>query len=152
EHDLRPFFAGNEGKAGGVGGTFPFAVVLKDNGTAYVTSDRDREVVVLDLGAQQGRLLKRIKLDGNALGLTLDASGKTLYVAQDNADQVAAIDTSTNSVLTKIDARAPDGMLPAADDDHNVHGHGHDDGSARYKGAGTFAVTLAPDGHTLYAV
>src|SRR6478609_10297609 len=49
EHDLRPFFAGNEGKTGAVGGTFPFAVVLKNNGTAYVTSDRDREVVVLEL-------------------------------------------------------------------------------------------------------
>src|SRR5947209_14392008 len=27
EHDLRPFFANNEGRNGGVGGTFPFAVV-----------------------------------------------------------------------------------------------------------------------------
>jgi len=31
EHDLRPFFSGNEGKPGGVGGTFPFAVTIKDN-------------------------------------------------------------------------------------------------------------------------
>src|SRR5215470_18090611 len=27
EHDLRPYFANNEGSAGGVGGTFPFGVV-----------------------------------------------------------------------------------------------------------------------------
>src|SRR5262249_48821550 len=46
EHDLRPFFTGNEGTRGGVGGTFPFAVVVKGHGTAYVSSDRDREVVV----------------------------------------------------------------------------------------------------------
>jgi YVTN family beta-propeller protein len=150
EHDLRPFFSGNEGKAGGVGGTFPFAVALKDNSTAYVTSDRDREVVVLELGAQKGRLIKRIKLDGNALGLTLDASEKRLYVAQDNADQVAVIDTRKNSVIAKIDARAPEGLLPE-DDSHNVKAW-HENKSARYTGAGTFAVTLSPDGQTLYAV
>uniref|UniRef100_UPI003C7D810E YncE family protein n=1 Tax=Burkholderia gladioli TaxID=28095 RepID=UPI003C7D810E len=27
EHDLRPFFSGNEGRSGDAGGTFPFAVV-----------------------------------------------------------------------------------------------------------------------------
>jgi DNA-binding beta-propeller fold protein YncE len=51
EHDLRPFFSGNEGLPGGVGGTFPFAVVIKDNLTAYVTSDRDREVVAIDISS-----------------------------------------------------------------------------------------------------
>ena len=29
EHDLRPFFSGNEGQPGGIGGTFPFAVVVR---------------------------------------------------------------------------------------------------------------------------
>jgi len=140
EHDLRPFFAGNEGQAGGVGGTFPFAVVVKGNTIAYVTSDRDREVIAIDISSPtSGRLIKRIKLDGNALGLTLDASQRRLYVAEDNADQVAAIDTKTNRVIAKIDARAPEGTLPAGDD-------------ARYTGAGTFGVTLSPDGRTLYAV
>jgi len=150
EHDLRPFFSGNEGRAGGVGGTFPFAVVLKGNGTAYITSDRDREVIVIDVGLQKGRLLKRIKLDGNALGLTLDASERRLYVAQDNADQVAVIDTRKNTVIAKIDARAPEGLLPE-DDSHDLKAW-HENKSARYTGAGTFAVTLSPDGETLYAV
>jgi len=150
EHDLRPYFADNESNVGGVGGTFPFAVVVKDNGTAYVSSDRDREVVVIDLGATKGRLVKRIKLDGNALGLTLDASERRLYVAQDNADQVAVIDTRKNAVIAKIDVRAPEGLLPD-DDEHNVKAW-HENKSARYTGAGTFAVTLSPDGETLYAV
>jgi DNA-binding beta-propeller fold protein YncE len=137
EHDLRPFFAGNEGTNGAAGGTFPFAVVMKGNATAYVSSDRDREVIVVDVSSPlAGHLIKRIKLDGNALGMTLDESQSTLYVAQDNADQVAVIDTLTNSVRSTIDARAPAGML-----------HG-----ARYTGAATFAVTLSPDGNTLYAV
>jgi DNA-binding beta-propeller fold protein YncE len=137
EHDLRPFFAGNEGTPGGVGGTFPFAVVIKGNNIAYVSSDRDREVVAIDISsASGGRLVKRIKLDGNALGMTLDASQSTLYVAQDNADQVAVIDTNSNTVRAKIDARAPGDVLP----------------HARNTGAATFAVTLSRDGRTLYAV
>ncbi len=140
EHDLRPFFAGNEGKVGGVGGTFPFAVVVKGKGIAYVTSDRDREVIAIDISSPTaGHLVKRIKLDGNALGLTLDATQSRLYVAQDNADQVSVIDTRTNRVIAKIDARAPEGTLP---EDHD----------SRNTGAGTFGVTLSPDGHTLYAV
>src|SRR5256712_3496870 len=120
EHDLRPFFANNEGTSGGVGGSFPFAVAVKGNGTAYVSSDRDREVVVIDISsATAGRLVKRIKLDGNALGMTLDASGSKLFVAADNADQVAGIDTACNAVVAKIDARAPAGMLAGSDQDND---------------------------------
>src|SRR3989442_9002157 len=61
EHDLRPFFANNEGTSGAVGGTFPFAVVVKGNSIAYVSSDRDREVVVIDISSPTtGHLKKRI--------------------------------------------------------------------------------------------
>src|SRR5882724_9516962 len=106
EHDLRPWFANNEGMSGGVGGSFPFAVVVKGNGTAYVSSDRDREVVVIDISsASAGRLVKRIKLDGNALGMTLDAQGSKLFVAEDNADQVAVIDTASNAVVARSEER-----------------------------------------------
>src|SRR4029453_19110092 len=137
EHDLRPYFAGNEGTNGVAGGTFPFAVVVKGNDTAYVSSDRDREVVVVDVSSPtSGRLIGRIKLDGNALGMTLDASQSRLYVAQDNADQVAVIDTSANTVVDRIDARAPEGALAGR----------------KSTGAGTSAVTLSRDGETLYAV
>ena len=137
EHDLRPFFANNEGTTGGVGGTFPFAVAVKGNGTAYVSSDRDRQVVVVDVSSPAaGHLITRITLDGNALGMTLDESQSKLYVAQDNADQVAVIDTSTNTVTARIDARAPAGTLPGP----------------KYTGAATFAVTLSRDGDTLYAI
>ena len=137
EHDLRPFASGNEGVSGGVGGTFPFAVAIKDNRIAYVSSDRDREVDAIDISSPAGaRLVKRIKLDGNALGLALNASQSMLFVAQDNADQVALIDTNSNKVIAKVDARAPAGVL------HH----------ARNTGAGTFSVTLSRDGRTLYAV
>ena len=138
EHDLRPFFAGNEGINGAAGGTFPYGVVLKGNGTAYVSSDRDRQVVVVNVSSPTaGHLVARIKLDGNALGMTLNEDQSRLYVAQDNADQVAVIDTARNRVVMKIDARGPDDVLP---------------GWQKYTGATTSAVTLSPDGDTLYAV
>ena len=70
EHDLRPYFAANEGRAGLPGGSFPFAVVMKGNGVAYVSSDRDREVVAIDVSSPAGgRLIKRIAVEGNALGM-----------------------------------------------------------------------------------
>jgi YVTN family beta-propeller protein len=151
EHDLRPFSASNEGTSGGVGGTFPFAVVVKGNATAYVSSDRNREVDVIDISSKAlGRLVKRIKLDGNALGMTIDASGSKLFVAEDNADLVAVIDTAANTVVAKIDARGPAGMLPGSDNGDNGNDARHR--GVRYTGAATFAVTLSPDGRTLYAV
>lgn len=165
EHDLRPYFANNEATSGVAGGTFPFAVAVKGNGTAYVSSDRDREVVVVDISLPTaGRLVKRIKLDGNALGMTLDKSQSKLYVAQDNADQVAVIDTSSNAVTVKIDARAPAGLLGGerhgeadeAQGERRGHAQDADDDSSKsrpkYTGAATFTVTLSPDGGTLYAV
>jgi YVTN family beta-propeller protein len=110
---------------------------MKGNDTAYVSSDDDREVVVVDVSSPSaGRVIDRIALAGNALGMTLDASGAKLYVAQDNADQVSVIDTATNRAIGAIDARGPAGTVP----------------HRRYTGASTSAVTLSPDGRTLYAV
>jgi DNA-binding beta-propeller fold protein YncE len=137
EHDLRPYFANNEGANGVPGGEYPLGVAIKGNGIAYVSSNRDREVVVVDISSPTaGHLITRIKLDGNGNEMTLNASQSTLYVAQDNSDQVAAIDTASNRITGKIDARAPDGILPGP----------------QYTGAATFSVTIAPDGKTLYAV
>jgi DNA-binding beta-propeller fold protein YncE len=74
EHDLRPYFADNEGTDGVPGGTFPFAVAIKGNSTAYVSANRDRELVVIDIASPEaGSLITRIKLNGNPLGMTLDA-------------------------------------------------------------------------------
>jgi YVTN family beta-propeller protein len=136
EHDLRPYFAGNEGTDGVAGGEYPLAMAVK-NATAYVSSYRDREVVAVDVSSPSaGRLITRIKLDGNASGMTLNKAQSTLYVAQDNADQVAVIDTGSNQVIARIDARAPAGVLAGP----------------HYTGAATFAVALSRDEKTLYAV
>ena len=136
EHDLRPFAAGNEGTNGAPGGTYPYTVAIKGAGAqmvAYVSSDRDREVDAVNIASAPGSLVKRIKLNGNAEGMTFNADRSRLYVAQDNADQVAIIDTASNAVVGAIDARAPAST-----------GLG-----AGQTGAATTAVTI--NGDTLYA-
>ena len=103
EYDLRPF-ATSGAVNGTKGGTFPYSVALTGN-IAYVGADRDREVIVLNILTQ--KLVARIQLDGNSNGMTLSADGSTLYVAQDNQDQVAVIDTNKNTITHKIDTRGP---------------------------------------------
>jgi YVTN family beta-propeller protein len=108
--------------------------VALNGATAYVGCDRDREVVVVNLGATSGSLVTRIPLDGNPNGMALSANGQTLYVAQDNQDQVAVIDTTTNTITHKIDTRGPAYLgLPA-----------------NTTGAAPTAVTI--NSNTLYAV
>ena len=142
ELDLRPFASGAAN--GTKGGTFPYSVVITGNAangyTAYVGSDRDREVVVVNLTVNQatgkGSVITRIPLDGNANGVTLSADGSTLYVAQDNSDEVAVISTVSNAVTAKVDTRGPASLgLPAAT-----------------TGAAPTAVTINPMNNTLYAV
>jgi Phosphoesterase family/Lactonase, 7-bladed beta-propeller len=135
EYDLRPYSTSGA-PAGTKGGTFPYAVVL--NGTiAYVGADRDREVIAVNIAnPAAGSLVARIQLDGNPNGMTLSADGSMLFVAQDNQDQVAVIDTATNTITHKIDTRGPADLdLPA-----------------NTTGAATTAVTINRITKTLYAV
>ena len=134
EYDLRPY--STSGDVGVKGGTFPYSVVLNGT-TAYVGADRDREVVVVNLSnPTAGSLVARIQLDGNPNGMTLSRDGATLYVAQDNQDQVAVIKTSTNTISAKIDTRAPDYLgLPVST-----------------TGAAPTALTINSVNNTLYAV
>jgi YVTN family beta-propeller protein len=135
EYDLRPY-ATSGAQDGTKGGTFPYAVVL-NGATAYVGSDRDREVVVVNVASQTaGSLVARIQTDGNPNGMTLSADGSTLYVAQDNQDQVAVIDTATNKVTHKIDTRGPAYL----------------DFPAKTTGAAPTAVAMNPAKKLLYAV
>ena len=132
EYDLRPF-ATSGAPNGTKGGTFPYSVVL--NGmTAYIGCDRDREVVAANIATKT--LVARIPTDGNPNGMTLSRDGSTLFVAQDNQDQVAVIDTATNKITRKIDTRGPEYLnFPA-----------------NTTGAAPTAVTINPANTTLYAV
>jgi YVTN family beta-propeller protein len=113
EYDLRPF-ATSGAPAGTKGGTFPYAVVLH-GAIAYVSADRDREVVALNIAnPATGSFVARVQLDGNPNGMTLSSDGSMLFVAEDNQDQVAVIDTATNKVIHKVDTRGPADLdLPA---------------------------------------
>ena len=83
--------------------------------------------------------------------MTLDPSGSQLFVAQDNADQVAVIDTcATGSWRRSMRARRMDCCRSRNGNGNGMHGDGN--GEHPYTGAATFAVTLSPDGNTLYAV
>ena len=137
EHDLRPYLSSNENTSGVAGGEYPFAVLVNASGVAYISSTRDRQVVALDVSAPTAaKLVGRIALDGNPYGMAFSADQSTLYVAEDNSDQVAVIKTQTNTVEQKIDVRAPAGILPGY----------------RQTGAAPFAVTLSPNGKQLYVV
>ena len=133
EYDLRPFSSG--APAGSKGGTFPFAVVLNGN-VAYISCDRDREIVAVNISSGHGSLVARIPVDGNPNGMTLNRDGSRLFVAQDNQDQVAVIDTASNKIIHKIDTRGP-GFLNFP---------------KNTSGAAPTAVAINRSNNTLYAV
>jgi YVTN family beta-propeller protein len=135
DYDLRPF--ATSGAPGGTkGGTFPFGVALHGM-VAYVGADRDREVIAVDVSSPTaGSFVARIPLDGNPNGMTLSADGARLFVAQDNQDQVAVIDTATNKIVHKIDTRGP---VELNFPDHTT-------------GAAPTAVKINSANNTLYAV
>lgn len=132
ELDLRPGKS-DPLKVGVPGGEYPYWVRIKAN-TAYVSAQRDREVDVVDLLAM--RVTARIKVDGTPNRMVFNTDKSLLFVAQDNSDSIAVIDTASNSVRGTIDARAPAGLL--AD-------------TRAFRGAALNSLALSPDGNTLYA-
>lgn len=133
ELDLRPGKS-DPAKKGVAGGEYPDWVAVKGNDTAYVSSERDREVVVVTLDGTP-RVAARIKVEGVPNRMVMNADQSLLYVASDNADIVSVIDTKTNAVIEKIPVAAPPGLL--ANPQH-------------FGGAAPNAVALSPDGNTLY--
>jgi DNA-binding beta-propeller fold protein YncE len=141
EYDLRPF--NTSGQQGAAGGEYPWAVSLKADGTAFISSVRDREVVVLNLSNPASpQFVTRIPVKGNAYGMALSPDQSKLYVAVSNADQIAVIDTSSHRVEKTIDIASQNG-------DGNDHGSGN---NKKYSGRDTVNVTVSKDGKTLYAV
>jgi YVTN family beta-propeller protein len=112
-------------------GEFPYdvAVLSKPDGsakTAFVTSQRDDEVMVVDIasGAFTGI---RVGEQPNRMVLSKDQT--TLYVVNGNSDTVSVIDTATNTVLDTISVSRP---------------------GDKYKGGNPNSATLSPDEKTLY--
>ncbi len=130
---LRPG-AINQRNRGKPGGEFPFGVAVRGTDTAYISSLRDREIDVIKLRSRPA-VIARIELPGNPEKLILNKGGIRLFVACDNADIVAEIDTRTNRVMRMIRTIAPPGLLA--------------DGP-RYRGVAPNALAISPDQRTLY--
>jgi YVTN family beta-propeller protein len=103
--DLRPGKRDPD-KSGVPGGEYPFWVVVKGNDVAYISSVRDREIVVVNIGSLPG-ISRRIKIKGNPNKMILDRRQIFLYVAQDNSDRVTVIDTRSNNVVGTVSTVGP---------------------------------------------
>ena len=134
EQDLRP---GKSGGATGLpGGEYPNSVAIRGNDVAYVSSERDREIVVVDIAGAKPAVKTRIRVAGNPNKMVMNRAQTTLYVASDNADVVSVIDLASNAVTTTVSTVAPASVLSAA--------------QAKYKGASPNGLALSPDEKILY--
>lgn len=134
ELDLRPGKT-DPSRAGTPGGTYPLAVSFKGNEKAYVSSQRDRELVVLDVDDSTMAVRGRIKTQGQPSKMTLNKAQDRLYVASDNSDTVLIIDTVEDRIIEEILTTAPEQVFPKA---------------KRFKGANPNNVALSPDEKTLF--
>jgi YVTN family beta-propeller protein len=96
EVDLRPGVI-DPAKTGVPGGEYPDWIVIKGNDTAYISSLRDREIVVFDIASQT--VASRIKIKGSPNRMILNKAQSRLFVTTDFQDQVHVIDTRSNRVI-----------------------------------------------------
>jgi len=124
-------------QTGKAGGEYPFWVTIKGNSTAYVSSSRDREIVVVDFKSISApSVVTRIQVAGNPNKMILDKAQSFLYVAEDNSDLVDVIDTSSNTLTQSVTASAPAKF--------------EFDSALRYHGNAPNSLAFSPDGKTLY--
>lgn len=134
ELDLRPGKL-DPAQTGAPGGTYPFWAVFKGDDKAYVSSLRDREIVVLRLSGDNLAVAGRIKLAGQPNKMILNGEGSRLYVANDNSDTVAVIDTYADTVIEEFNVSAPKSVFPNRE---------------KLKGANPNDLALSPDEGTLF--
>ena len=127
ELDLRPgkISAADRGKPGGA---YPFWVQIAGNNKAYVTSQRDREVVVVDI--ESAAVMRRIRVGGQPNKALLNKSQSLLFVANGNSDTVSTIDTRTDKVVAEFSTTAPKDVF---------------ENSKQLKGSNPNSLALTPD-------
>ena len=134
ELDLRPGKI-NPAQTGVPGGEYPFWTAIKGNSKAYVSSMRDREVVVLDISGDVVSVLKRIHLKGQPNKMILNRSQSLLFAANDVTDTVDVINTSSDQVKEEIPVLGTRTILDRLQD---------------FKGSNPNSLALSPDEKTLY--
>ena len=132
ELDLRPGEI-DPARSGVAGGEFPFGVAVRGRDTAYVSSPRDHEIVVVGIGGAPA-VVARIAVPGAPNKLLLNRAGTRLYATADNSDIVLEIDTRTRRVLRQIRTIGP--LQPFL--------------GATYGGSNPNNLALSPDEATLY--
>ena len=115
-------------------GTYPNDVAFDHQGRAYVSNEYDGTISVIDtatasvtatitgLGGTLGDLASHPQ------GMVLDPVRDRIYVAVANRDLIAAIDTTSQSVIQRVSVARPQGL-----------------------GTGPVKLAITPDGQTLYA-
>ena len=109
ELDLRPG-KNDPAQSGKAGGEFPYWVAVRGNDRAYISSVRDREVVVVDLSPKPV-IAARIGVHGQPNKMALNRAQTLLYVSEDNSDTLAVIDTANNKILGELGVTAPADLL-----------------------------------------
>jgi YVTN family beta-propeller protein len=113
------------------GGEFPSNVCVVGEARAFVTSQRDREVVEVDLDAK--RVVRRIKVGGQPTKLIANRAQTRLYVANANSDTVSVINVGRGEVEADIPTAATPGNAALA-----------------YRGSNPNAIALSPDEARLF--
>jgi DNA-binding beta-propeller fold protein YncE len=133
ELDLRP---GKEDpkKTGVAGGEFPFWVVTKGNDTAYVSSPRDRQIVVLDISGAP-KVTERVTVPGEPWKMILEPARRYLYAALATDDEVAIVDTAFDRMEGIIRTTAPEATFL---------------NSGRLMGSNPNSLAISPRDHRLY--
>ena len=112
-------------------GEFPYDSVILNNPngsakTAFVTSQRDDQVMVVDVATGNFSALA-VGEQPNRMALSKDQ--KTLYVVNGNSDSISMVDTTSNTLSRTISLSRP---------------------QDKYKGANPNSAALSPDEKTLY--
>jgi DNA-binding beta-propeller fold protein YncE len=119
-------------KTGVAGGEFPYWVAVTKGGVAYVSSERDREIDVVDLAKHT--VTARIPVAGNPNRMVLNKAQTRLFVTADNSDMLYVIDTARDAVVGQVRTTAPAGLIFRGPTN----------------GASPNSVVLSPDGRTAY--
>jgi DNA-binding beta-propeller fold protein YncE len=133
ELDLRPGKI-NPAQKGVAGGEYPYGVVFARNDKAYVSSLRDREIVVLALKPTLA-VSGRIKTHGQPGKMIVNRAGTLLFAAADNSDSVVIVDTVKDKAVAEIKTTAPAVILA---------------NHVSFKGSNPNSLALSPDEKTLY--
>lgn len=134
ELDLRPGKL-DPAMSGQPGGSYPFSVIFKGDDKAYVSSMRDRELVVLNVSGNTLSVAGRVKTQGQPSKMIMNRDQSRLYVASDNSDTIVVLDTAQDRVLEDIHTTAPKAVFPDA---------------KSFKGANPNSLALSPDEGTLF--